>query len=1648
MKKFFACLMVITLVMSVTQGFSLPAYGATDNFYSSFENTDPLVDPKPIDASGVTGQGTITRTLIGEFTNFATTNPVTTNRSLTYGSGSETELALIDSNVGTKLCATGNATMPLNITFSYSSPVTPGVYYISGANDDMMWSDRVLSAWTLSGSNTNNGSDWVQLDSKSAQKWTTDYEYKYFSLDGAPAYQYYRLSITARGNNPTTSTGIIQFSGFGLGQRLVETGTDEVVNYLYPQAATGPSYNWGSPMSGRGWTGKASLLVNGTKTSVNAKSFTSIYDGLDIAIHENTKLSYMIFPDINRAYDQTAGSNYDFEYTSMYASIDLQFDDGTYLRNYGAKDQYGVKVSPLGQGDGRVMLTNNWLRIESKIGAVPELVGKHITKILVGYEKNGGSLNKPVRTYFDDVKVYREDDEVVTNLADYVNILRGTYSSGNNPARGLNAAIVATPFPFNYWLPGTEMDNNTPYVYYGADANFKHIKISHVASNWIGDRGTFYFSADSTTAYSTASALNSALGARGSNFLHENEIARPYYYGVTFNANDAKAPGVKIEVTPTNHAAILRFTFPEGSTKRNIIVDETVTNSEVQYIPGSDSFTAHSSRESNGMRRMYVSGTFSQTPTAYRSASNRARGMFEFAAAPSGPTVIEMKVATSFMNSAQATKNLNLEIAATDNFETIKAKALNEWNDKLSVVEIEGGTRDQLVTFYSNLYRNLVYPTYLGENTGTAEVPREQYTSPYSGSTSNPTIKDGFLLYNHGFWDTFRTSWPMYSLLYPNNSTFLQDGIVNHYKDNGWISRWLAPGGGNMMVGTNSDNTTADAMSHGIDFNHQDAYLSGLRNGSVYSAINSSNSYAGRAGMNSSIFLGYYPSGNTSDDNLSWSLESYVADYGVAVMAKILRDKQTTGSEEWRKLNDEYMYFLNKSKLYVNVFNPSVGGWFRGKLANGNWLQSDAAFSPTPFGYGYCEDNAWNYAFHAPHDGNGLANLYGGRKALGDKLDSAFNALGTVDVGTWSGHKENWEGRWCKLGMVHMSNEPACHIPYMYLFTDRPWKTQEVVRDIMDRLYQGEDVGGGYIGDDDNGAMSAWYCLSAMGLYPLSNGDGRQVFGTPLFKKLTINRDNGDVIVINAPGVSSENKYIKGVKINGAAYNKTYIEPEQFKDGLVIDFEMDSSPSTFGTDPSSQPPSLTTDEYRPAVLKDLTTAITPSTTVTIPTGTSDAAYTDATNPANLFNNVSADYASWGSSSSRVVTYYFNKGAIIEMYTLTSSTSATAPASWVLEASNDGTLWNELDNRSNQTFVWDRYTRPFAIDSNKQAKYKYYRITFGSAPSTMRVAQVELMGGEFAMIDKADLLKLIQQAQAYDPSLYEPTSFKALQDEIIKAVAVYDDVNASIRDIAAEIERLNSAINGLIKIKPAQILIPAVDCEIYSSGVKKESTGNVSGVVTGDITNLGGLAPGSYVGFTNVDFGKGEYWWTNAKIIYAGKNADLNNSSVRVRLDSLTGPIIANFGITATGPNWDVYSYGSGALSRSDIIGLHTVYYEFRGNGISVANVHAFVFEYTTPPPWVTYPTTSEANNIITVNASVRNNTDENAAVNVIAAVYSADDQLVLLKQAKIDVAARTLVPIPEAIALDVSNAGTGYKVKLFTWNAVNYVPLNNAIIIK
>jgi predicted alpha-1,2-mannosidase len=644
--------------------------------------------------------------------------------------------------------------------------------------------------------------------------------------------------------------------------------------------------------------------------------------------------------------------------------------------------------------------------------------------------------------------------------------------------------------------------------------------------------------------------------------------------------------------------------------------------------------------------------------------------------------------------------------------ESVRDAARALWDQRLSVIEVEGATADQLTTLYSNLYRLHLYPNSGFENTGTAGDPSYRYASPVSAKVAPDTpeqtgskIVAGKMYVNNGFWDTYRTVWPAYSLLSPSTARELVNGFVQQYTDGGWISRWSSPGYANLMVGTSSDVAFADAYLKGVPgIDVQAMYDAALKNAAARPPVDN----VGRKGLAKSPFLGYTPT--STSEGFSWSMDGYINDFGIANLSKALYDRARKDDPRRQEYLDNYAYYLNRAKSYTTLFDSSIG-FFQGRDANGVWRESPQSFDPRQWGGDYTETNAWNMAFSVPQDGEGLASLYGGRAGLAAKLDEMF---GTPETANFPGHyggtiHEMLEARDVRMGMYGHSNQPSHHLTYMYDFAGQPWKTQEKVREVLRRLYLGSEIGQGYCGDEDNGEMSAWYIFSALGFYPLQVGSPSYAVGSPLFTKATVHLENGRDLVVNAPRNSPENVYVGGLTVNGEEWTKTYLPHDLLAKGGVLDFEMTDKPTSWGTDPSSAPPSLTKRGERPAAWHDSTSdagAVTSS-------GDGDV--------TSLVDNDSTTAVSLAGTTPAVLVS-LTEARPVAMYTLTSAAASTSPRSWTLQGSNDGATWTTLDRRTGQSWAFDHYTRSFSVPQPKA--FTSYRLVF-DAPVTL--AELELLG---------------------------------------------------------------------------------------------------------------------------------------------------------------------------------------------------------------------------------------------------------------------------------------------------------------------------------
>ncbi|WP_435735997.1 GH92 family glycosyl hydrolase [Cellulosimicrobium sp. PMB13] len=1190
---------------------------------------------------------------------------------------------LADGDVATKWLAGARTA---RITYELDAATTVKAYALSSANDAP---GRDPRAWTLEGST--DGTSWTTLDTRGNQTFSERFQTRGYTVATPGAYRFYRLDITSNSGSDGTQLAELQLAT----EALAATN-------MTAEVGSGPSAAYNS-RSEVGWTGTGALHYAGSQTA-DGRGFA--YDkvlDVDAPVGEDTELSYMIFPE---------ASENDLAYASTYAAVDLAFTDGTYLSELAAVDSRGFGLSPQGQGDGKALYVNEWNSVVSHIGDVA--AGRTIDRILVGYDNPAGPAD--FSGWIDDVEVTGDPEEPTAQRpSDYVVTTRGTNSSGDF-SRGNNIPATAVPHGFNFWTPATDAGTNRWLYQYqkGNDEqnrpSIQAFSLSHEPSPWMGDRQTFQVMPSTGTPDANRSR-------RALTFDHDDEVARAHYYGVTFDN------GMRTEIAPTDHAAMLRFTFTGDES--NLIFDNVnddgglTLDAEDGVVSGYTDVSTPGS--SAGMTRMFVYGEVDRPVTASGKLTGGGGGdvtgylTFD----TSDDKVVTLRLATSLMSVEQAQHNLDLEIAADDTFDTVKDRAQDLWDDALDVIEVEGADHDTLTSLYSNLYRLNLYPNSGYENTGTAADPVYRHVVQSSASndpapegttatTTGARIEDGKVFVNNGFWDTYRTAWPAYSLLYPSEAGEMVNGFVQQYEDGGWISRWSAPGYADSMTGTSSDIAFADAYLKGVPgIDVQGAYDAALKNASTAPP----NASVGRKGLDPATFLGYTPT--STHESASWSLEDYLNDYGIATMSKKLLD--TTGDDDPRhqEYADNYEYYLNRALNYATLFDPATG-FLRGREEDGSWSQSAADFDPEVWGNEFTETDGWNFAFHAVQDGRGLANLYGGTDALGAKLDEFFATPETASKpGSYGGViHEMREAKAIRQGQWGLSNQVAHHIPYMYAFAGEPSKTAETVRTAMARSFTGNDIGQGYPGDEDNGEMSAWWLFSALGFYPLQMGSPSYVIGSPLFTQATIHLENGKDLVIDAPENSAENIYVQGVTVKGVEQSATYLTHEQLADGGTIVFDMGPTPSAWGTGADDAPPSITQGDDLPDPLADVARSGRATTG------------DEGADGAALFDDTSSTELAIGSSP---VTYELTgTTARVRMYTLTSAAADGAdPTAWTLEGSTDGETWTTLDERTEQSFANRRETRAFSI-ADPQV-YRHYRLhVTASTGGAATLSEVELL----------------------------------------------------------------------------------------------------------------------------------------------------------------------------------------------------------------------------------------------------------------------------------------------------------------------------------
>ena len=726
---------------------------------------------------------------------------------------------------------------------------------------------------------------------------------------------------------------------------------------------------------------------------------------------------------------------------------------------------------------------------------------------------------------------------------DYVSTLVGTQSS-YAISTGNTYPAVCMPWGMNFWTPQTgKMGDGWTYTY-TAD-KLRGFKQTHQPSPWINDYGQF------TIMPETGEAPIFDEEKRASWFSHKAEVATPYYYRAYLADYD-----VVTELAPTERAAIMRITFPDS--KSYVVVDAFDKGSYVKIMPKERMIVGYTTKNSGGVPHnfknyfvMKFDKDFTYTAAVadgrintadIKAECNHAGGIVGFKTIRGEQ--VNVRIASSFISEEQALENL--KELGSDSFDEVKARGRNTWNDILGRIEVKSDDIDHLRTFYSCLYRSVLFPRSFYEKNAKGEIV---HYSPYNGE-----VLPGYMFTDTGFWDTFRCLFPLLNVMYPSMNEKMQAGLVNAYKESGFLPEWASPGHRGCMVGNNSASIVADAYLCGLKNYDAETLWQAVVHGA--SAVHPTVSSTGRLGYEYYNKLGYVPYDVKINENVARTLEYAYDDWCIYEFGKALG-----------KSKKELEPFRKRAFNYRNVFDSETK-LMRGRLKNGKF---QSPFSPLKWGDAFTEGNAWHYTWSVFHDPAGLIQLMGGKQTFNNMLDSVFNVPPLFDDSYYgSVIHEIREMQIMNMGNYAHGNQPVQHMIYLYGYSGEPWKTQYWIRQTMQRMYNANPDG--YCGDEDNGQTSAWYVFSAMGFYPVCPGAGEYVLGAPYFDEMTLHLENGRNVSIKANGNTDDNCYVNSLTLNGKPYSKNYIKRSDLMQGAQFVYNMSAKPNySRGTAESDAP---------------------------------------------------------------------------------------------------------------------------------------------------------------------------------------------------------------------------------------------------------------------------------------------------------------------------------------------------------------------------------------------------------------------------------------------------------------------------------------------
>lgn len=697
-------------------------------------------------------------------------------------------------------------------------------------------------------------------------------------------------------------------------------------------------------------------------------------------------------------------------------------------------------------------------------------------------------------------------------LVESVNILQGTDSTPQF-SRGNTLPLVAMPFGMSHWTLQTTSD--TPWFFNPHERRMQGIRCTHQLSPWLSDYGHAVF-------FPFTGEINVDPSARSSSYRPEDAMMRPHHLRL-----ELLRSRTMVDVVPTERCAMLRLAFTDRDGgllldlpgkdatihRQGHTILATVHANSGGVAPGFGTYYAIQADQSVELDGAELWKTHNTAAMRFRNA---------------GPSVVNVKIGTSFISAEQAILNLERELG-NKSFDEVKDAAEQVWEDHLGRAIVEGGTSDQRRVFYSCMYRALLFPRIWHEPTKSGEM---QHWSPYNGK-----VMPGVLYADHGYWDVYRAWYPWMSLLFPERLGEILQAWVNASQEGGWLPQFPCPGYRACMTGSLIDAVFADAAVKGIEgFDLNAAYQ--MLHKHATQAGSPAAGY-GRRGIEDYLKMHYVAAG-VVEQAAAETLDAAYGDFCIAQIAKVL-GKQ-----------DDAAMFQKRSENWKELFDPDTK-FLRGKTADGKFLEP---FDPIRWGDPYVEGSAWQHRFDVPHNPEGLMNAMGGAEPFARELELMLTQQPAFHVGFYGREiHEMSEMAAVPFGQYAHGNQPVHHVLTLFSIAGRRDRMQYWVRRVLTELYTPDN----FAGDEDTGSMSAWFLFHSMGLYPLCPGRPEYVLGSPLFDRVTLRPQGGAHTVIESEHNSVTNVFVQKVLVNGKLHEGTMLPHEILTKGEThITFDMGS----------------------------------------------------------------------------------------------------------------------------------------------------------------------------------------------------------------------------------------------------------------------------------------------------------------------------------------------------------------------------------------------------------------------------------------------------------------------------------------------------------